>query len=183
MRGPDAPVKLGVAGAGYWGINHVRAFSRQPGCRAGGASAIPTPRRSIAPRSSPRMPAATPALDELLADRDVDAVVLATPAVAHAAQALAALAAGKHVFVEKPMALIDRRRRDAWSPPPPGAKQDPHGRPPHALPPGLRATARSWCDGGEIGEVYYLYAAARQPRPPAPRRERALVARRRTTCR
>jgi UDP-2-acetamido-3-amino-2,3-dideoxy-glucuronate N-acetyltransferase len=43
--------------------------------------------------------------DELLADREVDAVALATPAEQHSAMTLAALDAGKDVFVEKPMAL------------------------------------------------------------------------------
>jgi predicted dehydrogenase len=50
--------------------------------------------------------------DAILADRSVDAVVLATPHSQHEAQVLAAAAAGKHVFVEKPITL-DRRSADA----------------------------------------------------------------------
>jgi predicted dehydrogenase len=49
--------------------------------------------------------AAEPSVEALLARTDVDAVVIATPHSAHLPQALDAAAAGKHVFLEKPMAL------------------------------------------------------------------------------
>src|SRR5256885_6487524 len=49
--------------------------------------------------------------EQLLADRDVDAVVLATPHSLHASQIIAAAAAGKHIHVEKPIAL-DRASAD-----------------------------------------------------------------------
>lgn len=55
---------------------------------------------------------ATSSLDELLADPDLDAVIIASRNQDHAPQALAALQAGKHVFVEKPMALTEDECRE-----------------------------------------------------------------------
>ncbi len=54
----------------------------------------------------------TSSLDELLADPDLNAVVIASRNQDHAPQALAALRAGKHVFVEKPMALTEEECRE-----------------------------------------------------------------------
>ena len=50
-------------------------------------------------------------LDEVLADDTVDAVALATPVPTHASLAIRVLQAGKHCFVEKPMAQSVGRRR------------------------------------------------------------------------
>jgi len=97
-------VRIAVAGAGYWGINHVRAFAAVPGAEL---VAVADPDAGARARAHKLAPGArvVSAIEALYEDPNVDAVVLATPARDHAAQALAALAAGKHVFVEKPMAL------------------------------------------------------------------------------
>ena len=59
-----------------------------------------------------------PGLDELLAHPDLDAVWLVTPTSLHADHVIAAIAAGKHVFCEKPLAL-GRAIATGRSPPPP----------------------------------------------------------------
>ena len=66
------------------------------------------------------MRAFTADLDEVLADDTVDAVALATPVPLHAEMAIRVLRAGKHCFVEKPMAT-DREPtpRRSWRPPMP----------------------------------------------------------------
>jgi predicted dehydrogenase len=97
-------VRVAVIGAGAWGINHVRAFARSKGaaltmvCDA--SEAARERAKALAPQA--RM---GKDLAEALEAADVDAVVLATPAKYHAEQARQVLQAGKHVFVEKPLAL------------------------------------------------------------------------------
>ncbi len=96
--------RIAVVGTGYWGINHVRAFASLRGAELVAVVEPNEGARAKALALAPRARGLTH-LDEALAAHDVDAVVLATPAVLHASQALAALAANKHVLVEKPMAL------------------------------------------------------------------------------
>jgi predicted dehydrogenase len=97
-------IKIAVVGAGGWGINHVRAFARAKGAQL---VAVADPAEAAVNRAAGFAPNARKlrGLDEVLQQPDIDAVVLATPAVAHAAHARQALEAGKHVFVEKPLAL------------------------------------------------------------------------------
>jgi predicted dehydrogenase len=94
---------IAVIGAGYWGPNLVRNFQASPEwdlvavCDLDEAKA----RKVIGSRSTVEVETS---LDRLLTRGDIEAVAVATPARTHSPIALAALAAGKHVLVEKPLA-------------------------------------------------------------------------------
>jgi len=94
-------LKLGVAGAGKWGGNHVATAAA-----LGALGAICDADAALLGRIWDAYPDAqvTSRYADLL-KMNVDAIVIATPAQTHAQLALAAIAAGKHVFVEKPLAL------------------------------------------------------------------------------
>jgi predicted dehydrogenase len=96
-------ITVGVIGYGYWGPNLVRNFADQKGCRVGHVSDLRPERLADAAR---RCPGAKTSTDyrELIADPGVDAVVIATPVSTHFAIGMAALRAGKHVLIEKPLA-------------------------------------------------------------------------------
>lgn len=102
-------VRVAIVGSGRWGINHVRALARSPLAHV---VAVCDPSEAARDRARALAPGArlTASYEDVLAAGDVDAVVLATPAIQHADMAEAALRAGKHVLVEKPLAL---RVRDA----------------------------------------------------------------------
>lgn len=97
-------VRIGLAGLGYWGSKLARNIAEARGGQLAAISERDPDRLAVA---AARYPAARPVgeLSELLAADDIDAVVLATPASAHAEHTRAALEAGKHVLVEKPLAL------------------------------------------------------------------------------
>ncbi len=97
------PVRVAVVGCGYWGINLVRNFHA-----VGALAAISEASATRAAELSEQFAVPALTLDAVLASRDIDAVVLATPAETHAALALRSIAAGKHVFVEKPLALAEK---------------------------------------------------------------------------
>lgn len=105
--GAASSVRLAVVGAGGWGRNHVRT------CAELGLLALvcdtDQSRREAAARDHDVD--TTASFEDVLAS-EVDGVVLATPAETHADLAVRALDAGKHVLVEKPMALsADEARR------------------------------------------------------------------------
>jgi predicted dehydrogenase len=97
------PVSVGVVGLGYWGPNLARNFDRLAQtelrwiCDASGDALT---------RNAAQFPAArtTTDFDELLNDEALDAIAIATPVPLHAELAAKVLEAGKHCFVEKPLA-------------------------------------------------------------------------------
>jgi predicted dehydrogenase len=100
----DPTVRLGVVGLNYWGPNLARNFDRLPGCELTWCCDLD---QSLLDRHRSAFPhtAFTTNLDDLLGDGRLDAVVIATSVPTHAVLATRALEAGKHVFVEKPLAL------------------------------------------------------------------------------
>jgi predicted dehydrogenase len=102
---------VGVAGLGYWGPNLARNFAALPGAHLRWCCDDDD---AVRERLASRFPGArfTAQLDDLLDDPELDAVVLATPVPTHAALAVRVLEAGKHCFVEKPLAqsAVDAER-------------------------------------------------------------------------
>ena len=96
-------VAIGVVGLGYWGPNLARNVDALPGARLAWCCDA---REELRDRYRAQYPNArfTGALEDLLDDPALDAIVLATPVPTHAALATRVLEAGKHCFVEKPLA-------------------------------------------------------------------------------
>ena len=148
------PVRVGVVGLGYWGPNLARNFERLGEtelrwiCDASGDALA---------RIAPQFPAARTSTDlgDLVADPELDAVAIATPVPLHAELALKVLEAGKHCFVEKPLAqsVADAERvveaADA------AGKVLMVG---HLLEyhPGVRKLKET-ADSGELGAIRYIY--------------------------
>jgi predicted dehydrogenase len=97
-------INVGVVGMNYWGPNLARNFARLADCNLGWLCDLDQGLldRHAASYSGVQT---TTDLDEMLADPELDAVIIATSVPTHAALALRALDAGKHCFVEKPLAL------------------------------------------------------------------------------
>lgn len=96
-------VGVAVIGAGYWGPNLARNFLACPETDLRWVCDLDKElaRRAVGPRSTVRV---TDDLDDVLNDRRVEAVSVATPAGTHFEVALSCLEAGKHVLIEKPFA-------------------------------------------------------------------------------
>lgn len=95
-------INIGVIGYGYWGPNLVRNFSEIPGAKVKTVSDFQPELLAKAQARYPMIEVTTD-YQEMLADPKIDAVAIATPVSSHFELALAALKAGKHVMVEKPM--------------------------------------------------------------------------------
>lgn len=99
----ERPVGVVVAGCGRISGSHLRAIAELPGLYRLAAVVDLDPKRARE-AAAPFNAAAIETLEEALALPDVGCVILCTPNHFHAAQAMACLAAGKHVLVEKPLA-------------------------------------------------------------------------------
>lgn len=104
-------VGIGLVGYGYWGPNLARNFSETEGAEL---VAVCDQRAAILKQVATRFPNATCSTDynDLLSNPKIHAIAVATPVSTHADLALRALRAGKHVFVEKPIAASSREAEE-----------------------------------------------------------------------
>jgi predicted dehydrogenase len=144
-----------VVGLGYWGPNLARNFDGLPGVELAWCCDADESARE---RFAPRFPGArfTGELDDLLGDESLDAVALATPVPSHADLARRVLEAGKHCFVEKPLAqsAADAERvlevaRESGQVLMVGHLLEYH--------PGVRKL-KELVDSGELGDIRYVYS-------------------------
>jgi predicted dehydrogenase len=144
--------RIGLAGLGYWGPNLARNFAELADL-AWLCDLSP----DLLTEAQGRHPQArtTTNFDDLLADPDLDAIVIATPVVTHYELAKQALTAGKHVFVEKPPAQSSAEAEEL------AALAEERGL---VLMPGYLllyhsavAKLKELVDSGELGDILYLY--------------------------
>jgi predicted dehydrogenase len=114
---PYEPVRVAVVGLGYWGPNLVRNLAEHPNAEL---VAVCDKRQPALEKTARKHPAVqtTTELDDILQSDEIEAIAIATPVSTHHPIASAALAAGKHVFIEKPLAAssaqaLDLERRAA----------------------------------------------------------------------
>src|SRR5262245_13208672 len=99
--GVSRMIKAAIVGWGWWGKTLVESAANSDAIRfiAGATRTVSPEVETFAKKHGFRL---LPNYDAVLADRDVDAVVLATPHSMHGAQVIAAAAVNKHIFCEKP---------------------------------------------------------------------------------
>jgi predicted dehydrogenase len=103
-------IGVGIIGAGYWGPNLIRNFDSLPDCCVRWVCERKSGRLQYVHERWSHIPL-TEDYTSILKDPAVDAIIIATPVSTHCALATAALEAGKHVFVEKPLAATSEEAR------------------------------------------------------------------------
>jgi len=152
-RGGNEPLRVAVVGLGYWGPNIVRVLHEIGGVQV---AWVCDRREDAVARLMRRYPVvhATAEYERILNDTNVDAVVIATPVRTHHTLAAAALDAGKHVFVEKPLAASVAEANDLIARASEGGLMLMPGHTFLYSPP--VNTARELIRSGELGEIYFI---------------------------
>ena len=152
----DSPIRIGHVGVGNWGRNVLRNFMALPGADVATVCDQSSQVLERVMHQYPSSPTVTQNFDDLLRDPSIDAVVIATETQLHHQMASAALAAGKHVFVEKPMAQTTAEAEHLVQL---SENQGRHLMVGHLL---LYHPAFLYVEdlirSGTLGEIYYLYS-------------------------
>jgi predicted dehydrogenase len=103
-------IKVGIVGYGYWGPNLVRNFAETAGATVAAVADVDTAKLAVVQRRHPAVKATTE-FQDLVADPSIDAIAIATPVNTHFDLGMAVLGAGKHLWLEKPMAATSVQAR------------------------------------------------------------------------
>lgn len=148
-------ITLGQVGLGYWGPNVLRNFQSLSQAHVKMCCDVDTRALQQIARQYPGLHT-TPDYGELLQDTEIDAIVVTSPTLTHYELARAALVTGRHVFVEKPIALTTGQAEDLVALAEERKRVLMVG---HLLMYHPAVTRlKQLVDSGELGEIYYLYA-------------------------
>src|SRR6476659_3918952 len=106
VLGANDRVRVGFIGIGLIGTRHLLDFQAQPDCEVAGISELSDERMDFGVAKAGNNPARFPDFRRMLERSDIDAIVVATPDHWHALLTIMACAAGKDVYVEKPMTVF-----------------------------------------------------------------------------
>lgn len=155
MEAVSTPVRIAVVGLGYWGPNLARNVDRLPDAELTYCCDLEEKNLEKAQALFPRA-TVTDDLDRALADATVDAVIVATSVPTHYPLGKRVLEAGKHAFVEKPLALTAADAQDLVATAEANGKLLMVG---HLLEyhPAVRKM-KELVETGELGRVFYVYS-------------------------
>ena len=103
VLGANDRVRVGFIGIGLIGTRHLLDFQAQPDCEIAGISELSDERMDFGVAKAGNNPARFPDFRRMLERSDIDAIVVSTPDHWHALLTIMACAAGKDVYVEKPL--------------------------------------------------------------------------------
>jgi predicted dehydrogenase len=148
-------ITLGVIGAGDWGKNLVRNFHSLPECRVKWCADLDKKRIDYI-KTAYKDIQVTNDPENIFKDKEVQAVVISSSAVTHYPLAIASLSAGKHTYVEKPLALKAREAEEMVKLSHNTKKILMVG---HLLKYHPAVTRmKEMVDAGELGALYYIYS-------------------------
>ncbi|MCL6545319.1 MAG: Gfo/Idh/MocA family oxidoreductase [Bryobacteraceae bacterium] len=111
VLGANERIQIGFIGCGLIGLRHIADFKKLPEAALAAVCDVYRPRVENAQAQCGSSPKAYGDFRKLLEDKDIDAVVISTPDHWHALQTIMACAAGKDVYVEKPLSLFVKEGR------------------------------------------------------------------------
>jgi predicted dehydrogenase len=148
-------VNIAQFGVGYWGPNLLRNLVSNKRCKVTDVVDVSPERRDYVRKLYPAM-AVSDDVKAVLNKSDIDAVVIATPVATHHELAMAALKAGKHILVEKPLATSIAQVDEIGTT---AQKQDCVAMVGHTFL--FNAAVRyvkKLIDAGELGDIRYIYS-------------------------